>query len=80
MELGALLDAGLLGDDRPFLVMERLEGETLGTLLERRGRLPVGEISTGIDTCWPITSSVMSRVKAYVVRAVTLITSRSSVP
>lgn len=38
-----ILDFGRLADGRPFLVMERLEGETFGTLLERRIRLPVGE-------------------------------------
>jgi serine/threonine-protein kinase len=36
-------DAGVTATKIPFFVMERLEGETLGARLKRRGRLPVVE-------------------------------------
>lgn len=38
-----ILDAGNLGNGAPFIVMERLLGTDLDTLLERRGSLPAGE-------------------------------------
>ncbi len=38
-----VIDFGRLADGRPFLVMERLEGETLGQLLDRKLRLELGE-------------------------------------
>lgn len=39
----AVTDAGVTSTNLPFFVMERLEGETLGTRLRRSGRLPVIE-------------------------------------
>lgn len=39
-----VLDFGRLADGSPYLVMPKLEGETLEALLERRGRLALGEV------------------------------------
>lgn len=39
-------DAGRTSEGRPFYVMERLDGETLGALIKRRGPLPMHEAST----------------------------------
>jgi serine/threonine-protein kinase len=39
-----LIEAGEDGDGTPFIVMERLNGEDLGTLLRRVGRLPLEEV------------------------------------
>jgi serine/threonine-protein kinase len=36
-------------DDQPFLVLERLEGETLGDVLKREGRLSVGRLAEWIE-------------------------------
>ena len=45
----ALLDVGRTAADVPFIVLERLEGETLGQLLDREGYLPLGETSLIAD-------------------------------
>src|SRR5262249_15551754 len=42
--IALLLDAGFLQNGRVFLVLERLEGETLADKIRRLGRLPVGEV------------------------------------
>src|SRR5215471_17806461 len=36
-----VLDVGTAADGSPFIVMEMLEGETLGALLDRQERLPL---------------------------------------
>ncbi len=41
-----VVDAGISEPNTPFLVMERLHGEDLATLLARRGKLPPGEVVT----------------------------------
>ena len=43
-----LLDFGW-EDDQPFLVLERLEGETLGDVLKREGRLDAGRLVEWIE-------------------------------
>ncbi|MDC0716544.1 protein kinase domain-containing protein [Nannocystis bainbridge] len=40
-----ILDAGNLGNGAPFIVMERLDGEDLDSLLDRRGGLPSHEVA-----------------------------------
>ena len=38
-----VIDVGTLPSDLPYIVMEHLEGEDLQSILQQRGRLPVGE-------------------------------------
>ncbi len=38
-----ILDSGMLADGTPFLVMELLEGESLGTRLRQNGALPIAK-------------------------------------
>ena len=47
-----ILDSGTLADGTPFLVMELLEGESLGTRLRSNGALP---IATGVDFAYQTT-------------------------
>jgi eukaryotic-like serine/threonine-protein kinase len=42
----ALLDLGRTKGDVPFMVLERLEGETVEQLLDREGYLPLAEVGT----------------------------------
>jgi serine/threonine-protein kinase len=39
-------DVGMPDNGTPYMVMEYLEGEELGSVLRRRGPLPVGEVAT----------------------------------
>jgi eukaryotic-like serine/threonine-protein kinase len=50
-----ILDSGMLGDGTPFLVMELLEGESLGTRLRQNGALP---IATAVDFAYQTTSAL----------------------
>ena len=47
-----ILDAGILPTGAPFMIMERLEGESVGEWLEREGRLPpVDAIGVAVEAC-----------------------------
>ena len=50
-----ILDSGMLADGTPFLVMELLEGESLGTRLRQNGALP---IATAVDFAYQTTSAL----------------------
>ena len=46
--IAAAIDFGILADGTPYIVMEHLVGESLGSLLAREGFLPVGR---AVDIC-----------------------------
>jgi serine/threonine-protein kinase len=50
-----ILDSGMMADGTPFLVMELLEGESLGTRLRQTGALP---IPTAIDFAYQTASAL----------------------
>ena len=50
-----ILDSGMLADGTPFLVMELLEGESLGTRLRQGGALP---IPTAVDFAYQTASAL----------------------
>jgi eukaryotic-like serine/threonine-protein kinase len=50
-----ILDSGMLADGTPFLVMELLEGESLGTRLRQNGALP---IATAVDFAYQTASAL----------------------
>ena len=50
-----ILDSGMLADGTPFLVMELLEGESLGVRLRQNGALP---IATAIDFAYQTASAL----------------------
>ena len=48
----SVYDAGEEADGRPYIVMEHVEGETLGDVLRERGRLPIGEaVGLALQAC-----------------------------
>src|SRR4051812_38505534 len=50
-----ILDSGMLADGTPFLVMELLEGDSLGTRLRQTGAMP---IATAVDFAYQTTSTL----------------------
>jgi hypothetical protein len=50
-----ILDSGMMADGTPFLVMELLEGESLGTRIRGIGALP---IATAVDFAYQTTSAL----------------------
>jgi hypothetical protein len=50
-----ILDSGMMADGTPFLVMELLEGESLGTRLRQSGALP---IATAVDFAYQTASAL----------------------
>src|SRR5262245_56778434 len=50
-----IIDSGMLADGTPFLVMELLEGESLGTRLRNAGALP---IATAVDFAYQTASAL----------------------
>jgi serine/threonine protein kinase len=59
-----ILDSGVLGDGTPFLVMELLEGESLGARLRKTGALP---ISTALDFAYQTASALGAAHKKGIV-------------
>jgi hypothetical protein len=59
-----ILDSGVLGDGTPFLVMELLEGESLGTLLRGVRSLP---IPTALDFAYQTASALGAAHKKGIV-------------
>jgi len=61
-----ILDSGMMADGTPFLVMELLEGESLGTHLRQHGALP---IPTAVDFAYQTASALgAAHVKGIVHR------------
>ncbi len=50
-----ILDSGTIADGTPFLVMELLEGESLGTRIRRVGALP---LQTAVEFCFQTASAL----------------------
>ena len=59
-----ILDSGTIADGTPFLVMELLEGESLGTRIRRVGALP---IQTAVEFCYQTASALGAAHKKGIV-------------
>ncbi|HEY6475123.1 MAG TPA: serine/threonine-protein kinase [Polyangia bacterium] len=59
-----ILDSGTIADGTPFLVMELLEGESLGTRIRRVGALP---LQTAIEFCYQTASALGAAHKKGIV-------------
>jgi serine/threonine-protein kinase len=59
-----ILDSGTIADGTPFLVMELLEGESLGTRIRRVGPLP---LQTAVEFCYQTASALGAAHKKGIV-------------
>ena len=59
-----ILDSGTIADGTPFLVMELLEGESLGTRIRRDGALP---IQSAVEFCYQTASALGAAHKKGIV-------------
>ncbi len=59
-----ILDSGTIADGTPFLVMELLEGESLGTRIRREGALP---IQSAVEFCYQTASALGAAHKKGIV-------------
>jgi eukaryotic-like serine/threonine-protein kinase len=59
-----ILDSGTIADGTPFLVMELLEGESLGARIRRVGALP---LKTAVDFCYQTASALGAAHKKGIV-------------
>jgi serine/threonine protein kinase len=59
-----ILDSGTIADGTPFLVMELLEGESLGTRIRRVGALP---IQSAVEFCYQTASALGAAHKKGIV-------------
>jgi len=59
-----ILDSGTIADGTPFLVMELLEGESLGTRIRRVGALP---LPTAVEFCYQTASALGAAHKKGIV-------------
>jgi serine/threonine-protein kinase len=57
----AVLDDDIAADGTPFLVMERLEGETLGTKVRRDGPLGYAEALKAVDTALDVLAAAHAK-------------------
>ncbi|HRH01171.1 MAG TPA: serine/threonine-protein kinase, partial [Polyangiaceae bacterium] len=58
-----VIDVGTLDSGAPYIVMEYLDGEDLAALLDRRGRLPIGEAATYLlQACEAIAEAHAARI------------------